>query len=67
MTLEQAFAHFAKTEDFDCIAKQRNSLGGKYRMYLSRFNNGNLKAGAIAEILLANGYSIIAKKARKVA
>jgi hypothetical protein len=65
MTLTEAFKQFSQSEGFKEIAKKKNSLGGKYRTYLSRFNKGELKAGAITEILLANGYEVKANKARK--
>jgi hypothetical protein len=65
MTLDEAFIDFTNSEDFKEISKQRGSLGGKFRGYLSRFNNGKLKSGAIVEILLANGYTITAGKVEK--
>jgi hypothetical protein len=65
MTLTEAFIHFTKSDAFKEIAKQRNSFGGKYRAYLSRFNAGKLKHGAITEILEANGYEIRSDKVEK--
>lgn len=65
MTLTQAFEHFVNSDQYKTIAKENNSLGGKYRLYLSRFRKGELKAGAITEILLANGYEVKANKASK--
>ncbi len=67
MTLPEAFIDFTNSSVFKEIAKQRNSLGGKYRGYLSRFNSGALKSGAIVELLLANGYTITAGKVEKKA
>ncbi|WP_325402804.1 hypothetical protein [Agriterribacter sp.] len=36
-----------------------------YRIYLNRFRKGELKAGAIVELLMANGYEIKANKVVK--
>lgn len=65
MTLEEAFLDFTSSEQFKEVAKQKDSLGGKYRKYLSRFNKGELKSGAIVELLEANGYEIKAGKVEK--
>jgi hypothetical protein len=43
----------------------QDSKGKKYRVYAGRFNKGELKAGAIVEILLENGYEVKANKVRK--
>lgn len=65
MTLEQAFEQFVSSEEYKEIAKQNTADGGKYRVYLSRYNRGELKAGAIVEILIANGYTVSADKTVK--
>ena len=65
MTLKEAFIDFVNSEDYKEIVKQRDSLGGKYRAYLSRFRKVELKYGAIVEILLANGYEVTANKVVK--
>lgn len=65
MNLTQAFEHFINSEDYKKVAKENTSLGGKYRIYLTRFKKGELKAGAIVELLLANGYEVKANKVRK--
>lgn len=65
MTLKEAFIDLVTSEDFKEIAKQRNSLGGKYRTYLSRFNAGKLRHGAMTEILEAHGYVVTVDKAEK--
>lgn len=65
MTLEQAFEDLIKSTEFKEIAKARDSKGGKYRSYLSRFNAGQLKAGALVEILMVNGYEVKANKVSK--
>lgn len=66
MTIEKAFEQFAQSEQFKTVARVKDSLGGKYRMNLSRYNAGKLKAGAIIEILIANSYTISANKATKM-
>ncbi len=65
MTLNEAFIHLTGLAEFKEIAKEKNTLGGKYRVYLSRFKIGKLKAGAITELLIANGYKIQANKVTK--
>jgi hypothetical protein len=65
MTLNEAFIQFTESSFFKEIAKEKNSQGGKYRIYLTRFRSGHLKAGAIVEILIANGYEIKANKVIK--
>jgi hypothetical protein len=65
MTLNEAFADFIQSEVFKERAKNRDALGSKYRVYLTRYKKGELKAGAITELLLANGYEIKANKVRK--
>ncbi|MBN8860419.1 MAG: hypothetical protein J0H29_18660 [Sphingobacteriales bacterium] len=65
MTLEQAFKEFLTSEEYKGVAKQNTALGGKYRVYLTRYNRGELKSGAIVEILLANGYEVTANKVVK--
>lgn len=65
MTLDQAFIHFCESSEFKEIARQKTALGSKYRVYLRRFRNGELKSGAIVEILLANGYEVKANKVIK--
>jgi hypothetical protein len=62
MTLDEAFIDFTQSDTYREIAKQNNSLGGKFRGYLSRFNTDKLKSGAIVEILMANGYTVTADK-----
>ncbi len=65
MTINEAFADFIHSKDFKEITKMKNSEGGKYRVYLARFNSGELKAGAIADLLIAHGYEIQAGKVTK--
>jgi len=65
MTLEEAFIDLTNSDQFREQAKLKNTLGGKYRQYLSRFKKGKLKSGAIVELLLANGYTITAGRVEK--
>lgn len=65
MTLDEAFIELTNSKGYKEISKQRNSRGGKYRKYLSRYNKGELKSGAIVEILIENGYEVHAGKAEK--
>lgn len=66
MTLNEAFIQLSGTSDFKEIAKHKNIEGGKYRSYLSRFQAGKLKAGAIVELLTVNGYEVKANKVKKI-
>ncbi len=65
MTLTEAFQDLITSATFKEVSKRKDSQGGKYRKYLSRFNRGELKSGAIVEILLANGYTVTAGKVEK--
>jgi hypothetical protein len=65
MTLHEAFEQLIISDDYKAIAKEKNARGGKYRVYLSRFKAGELKNGAITELLIAHGYEVSAKKATK--
>ena len=65
MTIIKAFDEFTKSVDFKNIARVNDSLGSKYRIYLSRFKSDTLKAGAMVELLIANGYAVTANKATK--
>ncbi|MEP6595264.1 MAG: hypothetical protein ABJA71_04920 [Ginsengibacter sp.] len=65
MTLNEAFENLSNTAAFKEIAKEKNSHGSKYRIYLGRFKAGKLKTGAMVELLIANGYTIQANKASK--
>ena len=65
MTLHEAFIQFTESNDFKDIAKQDNSQGAKFRVYLARFNADKLRSGAIVELLIANGYEIKANKVSK--
>ncbi|PVD50814.1 hypothetical protein DC498_17735 [Terrimonas sp.] len=65
MTIFEAFEELIQSKEFKVIAKKRDSIGGKYRLYQSRYNRNELKPGAIVEILIANGYEVTANKAVK--
>lgn len=62
MSLSEAFDELISSEDFKNIAKAKDSIGGKYRMYLSRYQAGELKTGAIVDLLIAHGYVVTARK-----
>ena len=65
MTVHEAFKEFSESQEFKELCKGTDSIAGKYRMYLSRFRKDNLKLGAMAEILQANGWEIKANRATK--
>ena len=62
VTLEQAIQHLVNSREFKDIAKQKNPLGGKYRMFITRFNKRELKNGAAVDFLLEHGYKIEVRK-----
>lgn len=63
MTIKEAFEQVMETSAFKDIAKKRNdSKGSHYRMLKSRFNNGELRYGAMVDILLEHGYKVTVKK-----
>jgi hypothetical protein len=65
MTINEAFTQLTESASFKEIAKAKDSKGGKYRIYLSRFRAGQLKTGAMVELLIANGYEIKANHVTK--
>lgn len=65
MTLREAFIQFSESGTFKDIAKQDNSQGAKFRIYLARFNADKLRSGAIVELLIKNGYEIKANKIKR--
>jgi Cu/Ag efflux pump CusA len=58
MTLTEAFKHFLQSDAFKSVAKAKDSQGGKYRMYESRFNKDELGEKIIIKLLTENGYKI---------
>ena len=65
MTLNEAFIELSNSSGYKEIAKTKNSKGGKYRAWLTRFRKGELKSGAMVEILISNGYEVKANKVIK--
>lgn len=65
MTINEAFDEFLESDAFKDIAKGKDALGSKYRVYLRRYKRDELKTGAIVELLLANGYEVKANRVRK--
>jgi len=65
MTLKQAFAQFIESKDYKEASTGRDNFAVKYRTYRSRFNKGELKSGAMVEMLQAHGYEISARKVVK--
>ena len=62
MELKEAIEHLIKSDAFRNIAKEKNAKGGKYRMFLTRYNKGELKSGAAFDFLIEHGYKIDIKK-----
>lgn len=58
MNLKEAIKHLIDSESFKDKAKQKNAIGGKYRMFITRYKNGELKNGAAIDFLIEHGYSI---------
>lgn len=65
MELKEAIEHLIVSDAFKEKAIQKNALGGKYRMFLTRFKNGELKNGAAFDFLLEHGYRIEIKAPKK--
>lgn len=64
MTIIRAVSELINLESFKLKAKQKNAEGSKYRMFLSRFNNGKLLEGAMVTFLKEHGFIIIVKKGK---
>jgi hypothetical protein len=60
--LREAIEHLINSDTFKNKAKQKNAEGGKYRMFLTRYNKGALKNGAAFDFLIEHGYRIDIKK-----
>lgn len=65
MTINEAFKEFSESAEYKALSKGTDSVAGKYRAYLSRFKKDKLKLGAMAEILVINGYEVKADKVIK--
>ncbi|GAA4737946.1 hypothetical protein [Flavisolibacter ginsenosidimutans] len=62
MTLQEAIEHLINSEGFKNMAKQKNSTGSKYRMFINRHKSGELKNGAAVDFLIEHGYKIEVRK-----
>lgn len=58
MTIHEAVAHLVVSGSFKEAAKGKNNKGAKHRMFLKRFNDGQLKNGAAIDMLLEHGYEV---------
>lgn len=65
MTLQEAFAAFLESPEYKEASKGQTNEAIKYRTYKQRFLKGELKSGAMVEMLQAHGYEIKAGKASK--
>lgn len=62
MELNEAIEMLINSDAFKAKAKQKNAEGGKYRMFLTRYNKGELKTGAAIDLLIEHGYRLDIKK-----
>jgi hypothetical protein len=62
MELKEAIEHLVNSDTFKNKAKQKIAEGGRYRMFLTRFNKGEIKNGAAIDFLIENGYRLDVKK-----
>jgi hypothetical protein len=62
MTIKEAFEQVMMTPTFKEIAKGKTPKGGHYRLLRSRYKKDKLKFGAMVDILIDYGYTIIIKK-----
>ena len=62
MELNEAIEHLIASDLFKARAKQKDALGGKYRMFLNRYKKGELKNGAMFDFLIEHGYQVDVKK-----
>lgn len=62
MELKEAIEHLINSDTFKDKAKQKNAEGGRYRMFLTRYNKGEIKNGVAIDFLFENGYRIEIKK-----
>lgn len=58
MTIQQAVKHLINSDSFKDVSKQKNAVGGKYRMFETRFKRKELKNGAAIDFLLEHGYIV---------
>ncbi|GAC1486673.1 MAG: hypothetical protein NVS1B13_14290 [Flavisolibacter sp.] len=62
MELKEAIDHLINSDAFKIMAKQKDSEGSKYRMFLNRYKKGELKNGAAFDFLSEHGYRVDIKK-----
>lgn len=65
MELKEAIEQLINSSEFKNVSRQKNSVGGKYRMFLTRHNKGELKNGAAFDLLIQHGYKIEIKKPKE--
>lgn len=65
MEIHDAFEELIQSSDFKKVAKQQDSAGSKYRVYIKRFKEGTLGTGAMVELLITHGYKVTANKVSK--
>ena len=65
MELNEAIEHLINSKEFKDVAKQKNAIGGKYRMFLTRYHKGEIKNGAAFDFLIEHGYQIQIKQPKK--
>lgn len=58
MDIGDAFKHFIDSYEFKDIARIKDSKGGKYRLYKSRFLRADLDIAAMIWVLMDNGYTV---------
>lgn len=56
MGITKALVDMINSDTFKEKAKQKNSEGSRYRMFLSRYRKGELGVGIITDLLIENGY-----------
>jgi hypothetical protein len=66
MELKEAIEHLINSDAFKHLAKQKDAIGGKYRMFLTRYKKGEIKNGAALDFLLEHGYKIDIKKPKNL-
>lgn len=67
MSIAEAIEHLIQSESFKQKAKAKDRIGGKYRMFLTRYKKGEIKSGVAIDFLLNHGYRIEVKKPTKAA
>lgn len=65
MELIEAIEHLINSDLFKARAKQKDAIGGKYRMFLTKHKRGELKNGAMFDFLMEHGYRVDVKNPTK--